>query len=68
MFKLSGISALAAINYPKLFEALVLVDPVILVPKADIRDFVEPLVVGAVQRREEWPSLQVESHLAPVLC
>ena len=50
-------SAGAAIHYPKLFDALVLVDPVILVPKVDSKDFLKPLILGAVQRRLHWSSL-----------
>ena len=50
-------SALAATQQPALFNALILVDPVIVVPRVTMSNFTGPLVLGAVQRRDKWPSL-----------
>lgn len=50
---------LAALTHPALFSSLVLIDPVIVKPKPDTS--VESvaaaqLVLGALMRRESWPS------------
>jgi len=55
--------ALAALTYPKLFSSLVLVDPVIVMPKGDIeKEINDPnpviagLTLGAITRRDTWAS------------
>jgi len=49
-------AALAAANEPKLFRSIVFVDPVIVPPDVDRNVSIRKLVLGAVQRRETWPS------------
>jgi pimeloyl-ACP methyl ester carboxylesterase len=50
-------AALAAINFPALFSSIMLIDPVIVRPRL-YHGFgrVEQYVLGALQRRERWPS------------
>jgi hypothetical protein len=52
-------STLAALTHPALFSSLILIDPVIVKPKNDIT--IESvaagqLVLGALMRRDTWPS------------
>jgi pimeloyl-ACP methyl ester carboxylesterase len=51
-------SALVAINYPALFSSLVLVDPIVIQPYmlGSKSEALYDLVMGAIQRREHWPS------------
>ncbi|KAG5644670.1 hypothetical protein DXG03_007969 [Asterophora parasitica] len=52
-------SALAALTQPKLFSSIILIDPVIVKPTGHLihkSEHTDRLVVGAILRRETWPS------------
>lgn len=50
---------LAALNYPKLFSSLILVDPIISMNDLFVEenyDHIYKLAFGALARRSTWPS------------
>lgn len=53
--KLISRSARAAIECPKLFSSLILVDPVIFSSYADRGLVIDALIKGASSRRDHWP-------------
>lgn len=58
-------STLAALTYPRLFSSLILVDPIIIRPGhfEECEDaYLVALALGALQRRDVWPSRYVRSN------
>ncbi|KAF9238987.1 Alpha/Beta hydrolase protein [Melanogaster broomeanus] len=46
----------AALDFPKLFSSIILVDPVIIQPYQYAPDYLYHMVLGAFSRRDRWPS------------
>ncbi|KAF9224817.1 alpha/beta-hydrolase [Gyrodon lividus] len=46
----------AALDFPKLFSSIILVDPVIVQPYTYLPDYLSVMVLGAFSRRDRWSS------------